>query len=83
MIFWGEVDGVPLDRDRFIKISNIVESQKPTMERDSKVSEKYRLVRVTIWGDIDSLLMSCDCFLKTADVAKTLIPTSEGHSEVI
>ena len=57
MIIWGETDGPLLRCGCFIKINNIVETQKPNKKRDSKIDETCRRDRVVVCGAIDCRAM--------------------------
>ena len=77
VIIWGEADSMLHRRDCFIKISEVPETLKPTLEGHSQVIETSKLVGVTIWGETDSLPHRRDRFIKIGKVPKTLKPTKE------
>jgi hypothetical protein len=82
VIIWGETDGLLLNRDRFVDISNVTHTLKLLAEGGSEAIEICRLARVTIWGETDGLVLSCDRLIVIGNVTQTLKPYLKGVSEV-
>jgi hypothetical protein len=59
---WGEMDGLLMSRDRFVKIDKVIQTPESTLEGYQDTG----LVRTTISDVMDGLPLSRDRFVKVA-----------------
>jgi len=71
-----------LRRNRTLKIGEVALTLKPTVQKDSQVTEKCRFVTETIWGEESGLFQGRDSFTEINNVTQMLKLTIEGGSEV-